>query len=111
TLRVGGNAAVRERISALVVEGEAAWCDMIRLELWHGVRGGRETRDLSELEEVVATLPIDEVVWQRAVALARRSRSQGLTVQSPDLVIVATAQRHRVSVDSEDAHIERLMKI
>jgi predicted nucleic acid-binding protein len=111
TLRAGGDASVRQRVSALVLDGEAAWCDMIRLELWHGVRGARETRDLTDLEDVVVPLVIDEAVWRQAVALARRARSQGLTVQAPDLVIAATAQRHEVAVDSTDSHIDRLMKL
>src|SRR5438067_53322 len=110
TLREGGDTGVRERVTSLVLEGEAAWCDMIRLELWHGVRGGRE-KDLVELEQVVVTLPVDEAVWDNAITLAKVSRSRGLTVQSPDLVIVATAQRHGVRIDSMDAHIERLVKM
>src|SRR5438105_495863 len=111
TLREGGDIGVRERVTSLVLEGEAAWCDMIRLELWHGVRGGRETKDLVELEQVVVTLPVDEAVWDNAITLAKVSRSRGLTIQSPDLVIVATAQRHGVRIDSMDAHIERLVKM
>ena len=111
TLRTGGNAAVRQRVSALVLDGEAAWCDMVRLELWNGVRGGREIRELTELEDVIVSLPIDQSVWDRAVALSRRARSQGLTVQAPDLVIAATAQRHRADVDSIDEHVARLMKL
>src|SRR5438309_934318 len=111
TLRAAGNAAVRERISALVLDGEAAWCDMVRVELWNGVRGGRETRDLLQLQSVVISLAIDQATWEGAVALCRLARSQGITVSAPDIVIVATAQRHRVAMDATDAHIERLMKL
>lgn len=111
TLRIGGNAQIRERISGLVVAGEAAWCDVVRLELWNGVRGERERRDLNRLESVVKALEIDGGVWQRAIDLCKEARSRGLNVQVPDLVIAATAQRHEIGVDSADAHVEELMKL
>jgi predicted nucleic acid-binding protein len=111
TLRARGSATVRDRISQLVLDGEAAWCDMVRLELWHGVRGGRESRDLLALEKSVISLEIDKPVWNAAIALAQRAHLSGLTVQAPDLVIAATARRYSIGVDSLDAHVERLMKL
>lgn len=110
-LRAKGDASVRERIKTLIVDGKASWCAMVRVELWHGVRGDQERKDLERLQMVVATLPIDEAVWNHAVDLGIRARARGLTVNSPDLVIVATAQHHGVEVDSCDSHIQKLIAL
>ncbi len=39
-----GDRDVAERVRALLETGEAAWCPMIRVELWNGVRGIHFTR-------------------------------------------------------------------
>jgi predicted nucleic acid-binding protein len=111
TLRVRGDVEVRERISGLVMDGTAAWCNIIRLELWQGVRGDREKAALRSLEQVVRNLQINDEVWTRSIELSQLARSNGLTVQAPDLLIVATAQHHRVAIDSCDAHFDRLIEL
>ena len=34
-------------------DGTAAWCDMVRLELWNGLRGAAERRQMEALEAAV----------------------------------------------------------
>ena len=38
-LRRDGDPQIRARVVALMASGEAAWCDLVRLELWNGLRG------------------------------------------------------------------------
>lgn len=111
TLRVRGDSEVRGRISDLVINGQAAWCNIIRLELWQGVRGDREKAALKSLERIVINLQINEEVWARSVELSQLARSNGLTVQAADLLIVATAGHHRVGIDSCDADFDRLLEL
>ncbi len=39
SLRPSGDRAVAERVRSLLVNGDAAWCAMARLELWNGAWG------------------------------------------------------------------------
>jgi len=110
-LRLSGREDARRRVDELLAIDEAAWCDIIRLELWHGARGEREHRDLRYLESVVRCLSTDQKVWEEAMDLARRARSSGLTVSAPDLIIVACGKRHRADIESCDSHMDRLIKL
>lgn len=110
-LRSGGRIDSRRRVDELIAADEAGWCDVVRLELWHGARGEKEHRDLRQLESVIPCLETDQRVWEESFELARRARTRGLTVGAPDLMIVACAKRHGVPVESRDSHLERLIKL
>ena len=45
-LRPDGDAVVRARVSQALREGEACWCDMVRLELWNGAGGERKATEV-----------------------------------------------------------------
>jgi predicted nucleic acid-binding protein len=108
-----GDFQVRERVRALLMSGEAAWCDMVRLELWNGASGHAEKETLARMEKDLPRLEIDPGVWKKACELARRARTAGLTVPSTDLLILACARHHRVAVEHCDNHfglIEQLEK-
>ena len=103
-LRRDGDPAVRERVEALLVTGDALWCPIVRLELWNGARGERERAVLKEMEKEVRTLEIGPPVWDKAAALARLARDQGITVPATDLLVAACAQHHGVSLEHCDSH-------
>jgi predicted nucleic acid-binding protein len=105
-MRPRGDAAVRARIESLLRAGEAAWCAMVRLEIWAGVGDERERRRLHEYEAVVPELPIDGEVWALACELAGRLRLAGRTVPASDVLIFACARRHHVEIDHADAHFD-----
>ena len=44
-LRSSGRADVRERVRVLLLNGLAAWCDMVAVELWNGARGDYEKKN------------------------------------------------------------------
>jgi len=111
SLRERGRKEVRQRVADLMNAGNAAWCDVVRVELWNGVRGDRERKLMAELETIVPSLPVDQDVWTLAVELAKKARAAGLNLPSPDLIIVACAQRHKVSVEHADKHLERLLAL
>jgi predicted nucleic acid-binding protein len=103
-LRRGGDPAVRERVEALLLTGEAAWCPMVRLELWNGAQGERERAVLREMEREVAALEIGEEVWDLAAGLARGARQKGVTVPATDLLVAACAYHHGLGIEHNDSH-------
>jgi predicted nucleic acid-binding protein len=104
-LRPAGDLAMTGRVRALLESGEAAWCPMVRPELWNGARGARARRVLTELAAEIRDLPIDLAVWQTAIERAHRARSQGQTLPATDLLILACARRHGTALEHADAHL------
>ena len=110
-LRERGKPEVRARVEKLLEQGEAVWCDMIRLELWRGARAGAESRAIEVLQERIQSLEIGQEVWDRAIELAKRAREIGLTAATPDYLIVAVALHHGVDIEHCDARLDRLLAI
>jgi len=107
-MRPKGDPAARARVEGLLRAGEAAWCAMIRLEIWAGIGDERERRILREYEAVLPELPVDERVWQGACDLASRARRVGKTIPASDILIFACARLHGVEVEHTDAHFDML---
>jgi predicted nucleic acid-binding protein len=103
-LRRNGDISIRARVEALLANGQAAWCDAVRLELWNGVRGKIEQQKLRELEQFLPSLPITSEVWNETCALAEAARTGGLNVPAIDLLIFACARHHGVTVEHADRH-------
>ncbi len=99
------------RVEELVLTGNAGWCDVTAVELWHGVRGAREKRDLAALEQEVTLFPVDPEAWQTARRLAVRCREAGLTVPVADIIIAATAVRHGLELEHCDRHFDGILSI
>jgi predicted nucleic acid-binding protein len=106
-----GKSNAGNRVEDLVLTGEAGWCDLTAVELWHGVRGSREKRDLAELEREVALFPVDADTWQKARRLAVRCRDTGLTVPVADIIIAAAAVRHGLDLEHCDRHFEKILPL
>ncbi len=110
-LRHNGDEEKRRRVQELLRSGAAAWCDMVRVELWHGVRGLAERKMVEALETDVILLPTNEAVWAKAMELARRSRANGLTVPAGDLIVAGCAWENGVEIEHHDAHLTALAKL
>jgi predicted nucleic acid-binding protein len=98
-------------VEALVLDNEAAWCDMTLVELWNGVRGAKEKRELAELEGEINLLPVDAGVWRLARKIALLCREEGLTVPSSDIVIAACAANYKVDLEHCDRHFDKILPI
>ena len=107
-LRRDGDPEIKARVVALMRAGTAAWCDIVRLELWNGLRGAAERRQMEELEADVINLPTSDAVWARARLLTQRARARGITVPATDLLIAACAWEHGVELEHDDAHLTAL---
>jgi predicted nucleic acid-binding protein len=102
---------VGNRVEELLLTGDAGWCELTAVELWHGVRGAREKRDLGELEREITLFPMDADAWQKARRLAVRCREAGLTVPVADLIIASVASRHGLEVEHCDRHFDKILPL
>jgi predicted nucleic acid-binding protein len=102
---------VGDRVEVLVLSGEAAWCDITLVELWHGVRGPKEKRELAEMEKEIERIPVDAAVWRLASKLALRCREKGLTVPISDIVTAACAGTHGLELEHCDKHFNELLPL
>ena len=110
-LRPNGDPAVRDRVTAALIGGEACWCPPVQLELWNGARGQRERKILREFADTLPELVIDEGVWRQAYDLARQARARGVTVPAVDVLIAACARYHGAVIETADSDFELLASV
>lgn len=110
-LRSAGRSEVRDRVMSLMIQGRAAWCDIVTVELWNGARGVYEKQRLKELEKEIVCLQTTHEVWQTARQLAQKCRTAGQTVPTVDLVITACALFYGVAIEHCDEHIGIILKV
>lgn len=110
-LRKSGDPALRDRVNALLEQGEAAWCAVVRLELWRGVTTDAERKTLRRYEALLPDYEISADVWERAIRLADRGRASGLTVPLADLLIFACAEIHGLDIAHDDGHFDELATV
>ena len=99
------------RVQHLLATGEAAWCDLIAVELWNGVRVGRERKALDDLEAELSTFALDADVWKLARKLAFRCRQSGITAPSTDIVIAACATANGLELEHSDKHFDDILPL
>jgi len=107
--QTSGRADVRDRVRDLILNGQAAWCDLVAVELWNGANGDYEKRALMEFEKQITCLPTTAQAWQMARRLAQRCRNSGYSVPSADLVIAACALSHNVAIEHCDTHFNLIL--
>src|ERR1700691_637813 len=100
-----------DNVEVLVLSGEAAWCDMTLVELWHGVRGAKEKRELAEMEREISRIHVDEPIWRLASKLALRCREKEITVPISDVVIAACAVARGLELEHCDKHFDDLLPL
>lgn len=110
-LRKSGDPAKRDRVNALLASGEAAWCPVVRLELWRGVTNDAERKTLRRYESLLPDYGISAEVWTRSIQLADRARASGTTVPITDLLIFACAAVHGLELAHDDSHFDELAKL
>lgn len=106
-----GNSETAENVEALLLTDEAAWCDMVMLELWNGARGQQEKRKLAELAAIAQRLETTDEVWELAHRLASRCREKGKTVPAADVLVAACAGHHAVKLEHIDKHFDEILPL
>jgi len=110
-LRKKGDPDIRERVRNFLLEGKAAWCDLVRVELWQGVRMKSEMTFLHQLENTLTLLPAHGEVWNVACQLGTKSRTSGKPVPTTDLIIAACALHHNVELEHCDKHFDLILPL
>lgn len=106
TLRKDGDPETRSQVRAVTAQGAAVLCDMVLLELWNGARGDAERQFLEQLEGNLEVVPTTPAVWRAATRIARACRRRGVTVPATDLLILACAEEHGLSLLHRDKHFD-----
>lgn len=110
-LRKRGNTDIRKRVQRLLLDDEAAWCEVVWVELWRGVTAKAEIQFLRELDNDLPKLPMNDAVWQLACELAQLCRLTGTPVPTTDLLIHACAAVHKIKLIHEDKHFDVLASL
>lgn len=91
---------VHQRLGPLIENGLVASCALVDLEVLFSTRTHREYVDVSRKRAGFEQLDMEQVDWDRArdvqAELARTGRTRAVGI--PDLLLAATAERHRVRV-------------
>ena len=95
-------------MNALLEAGEAAWCPVVRLELWRGVTNDAERKTLRRYEALLPTTNHVADTWERAIRLADRGRAAGVTAPLADLLIFACAKLNELEIAHDDEHFDAL---
>jgi len=106
-----GRGTVAENVEALILSDDAAYCDMVLLELWNGARGPAEKRKLAELSAATRRLETTAEVWELAHRLAARCRDKGQTIPATDILVAACAVYHAVELEHKDSHFDIILPL
>ncbi|HEU5128720.1 MAG TPA: PIN domain nuclease [Glycomyces sp.] len=105
--------AVAEVLVPLIDRGLVAICGVVQMEIMVGARNPNHRDDVREWLLGFERLPITDDIVSRAedVQSALVETSGHRTVKLPDLLIAATAERHRVTVLHYDKDYERIAEV
>ena len=105
---------VAARLGPLVEAGLVATCPMVELEVLFSTRSRKEYEVVRADRRLgYEWLPMAEQEWERALEVQRDLAAVGQlrAVAIPDLLIAATAERHRVTVLHYDADFDRIASV
>jgi predicted nucleic acid-binding protein len=107
SLRRDGDMRVKLAVEGLLEAYEAQWCAPVRLEVLGGARLDERAK-LGQMFSVIPYRPGSEDDWDRAVALAWRLRSRGLSVPWLDVLIASIAIHDGVRLYALDPHFKEI---
>ena len=104
--------AVADRLTPLLVDGYVATCPIIDLEVLYSARSRSDYEDILVERGSLPSLPIDEAVTERAVAVQRLLAQRGQhRLPLPDLLIAAVAEINGLAVIHYDADYDRIASV
>lgn len=100
----GNEAALKEKIVALVAADRACTSEVIMLEILRGARSEKDFKTLRHDFLALPQLPMTAEAWERAWGLAYALRKAGANVPLADTVIAALAIHHGCTLLHSDRH-------
>jgi predicted nucleic acid-binding protein len=91
---------VRETVAPLAERGLLAVCPIVEMEILYGARNTRHRDHIRDMLRGFERCTSNDEVWQRAIEVRGElvARGSHRAVSAPDLIIAATAERHRLTV-------------
>ena len=103
---------VADRLTPLLVDGYVATCPIIDLEVLYSARSRSDYEDILVERGSLPSLPINEAVTERAVAVQRLLAQRGQhRLPLPDLFIAAVAEINDLTVIHYDADYDRIASV
>lgn len=108
-----GRREVRTWLAPLVDNGLVATTSLVDLELLFSSRNAAEHQAIRRQRKTMERLSTEQVDWDRAEEVQALLAAQGLTraVGIPDLVLAATAERHRVTLVHYDRDFDLIAAV
>ena len=108
--RPRGDAAIKQRLRALLDDDRVATAGPIALELLQGCRSDPERASLARELRAVHWLSVDDDHWFRAGDIAAALRRTGVTVGAIDTLIATLAEAHGCALLHRDRDFESLAR-
>jgi predicted nucleic acid-binding protein len=109
-LRPSGDPSMRQQVRDLLIEGRAATCEMIVLELAGGTRTEEEYRALTDDFDALQQFSITESVWRSAYRIAHTLQRKGLSIPATDHLIASVALNYPCRLLHRDKHFDLLAR-
>jgi len=109
-----GNEAVARRFGPMIEAGLVGTCGIIELEVRFTARSHGQYEEVSRDRGLgYESFPMPDEIWDRAfdVQRALSERGQLRAVKFPDLLIAATAERHRLVIIHYDADYDLIAAV
>ena len=102
---------IRERITELVQQDQAAVTSPIVFELLQGTHSGHEFDKFHQHLSSLHQFPVTASDWLKAAQWAQRLRVQRVKAKTMDFLIAYKAMRHRLVLLHADQDFDRMAKI
>ena len=109
-----GNEAVARRLGPMIEAGLVGTCGIIELEVRFSARSLAQYEEFSRDRGLgYESFPMTDKTWERALDVqhALSERGQLRAVKFPDLLIAATAERHRLVIIHYDADYDLIAAV
>ena len=106
--------AINAVLEPMILDGEAATCGMIDLEILYSARSAADLRTVrQELSYSLVLIPMDQRDFDRAAEVMEllAERGQHRSARIPDLLIAAVAERAGLIVIHYDEDFDRIASV
>jgi len=100
----GGDEALRDKVSTLVLKNSACTSEIIIMEILRGAKSDKEFRMLYNDLLALPQLSINKEVWELAWKNSYKLRKKGLNIPMADIIIISTAEFYDCILLHSDTH-------
>jgi len=105
-LRPGGATEVRAAVAEALTSGQAAVCDVTRVEILGNIARDREYEVTRTVFEGATAVHVEPADYEKAIEVGRLLRKNGYAAPAVDLLLAAVALNRDALVLHTDRHFE-----